>query len=87
MWSILGSPSAGRRGNLGAEGRRAVWGSGGTRPRLSAETWGRKGRKCTCRGQRGCWGGGEAILRGVSQGQGQGLAQGSTSGWTPLPFS
>ena len=88
MWSILGVPSAGRRGNLGAEDHRAVWGCGGTRSRAQGRDLGQEGEQIHL--QRPMWllEGGEAFLGGgVSQGQGQGVAQGSTSGWTPLPFS
>lgn len=66
MWSILGSLSSGRKGNLGAEDRRAVWGCGGTRPEGSVQRLGAGRGKCACRGQRDCWGG-EAVLGQVGE--------------------
>ena len=88
MWSILGSHLL--RGGATWELRTTEQCGAVEEPDqgLRAETWGRKGRKSTCRSQRGCWREGKPSWGGgVSQGQGQGVAQGSTSGWTPLPFS
>lgn len=82
-----GVPSPGRRGNLGAEDRRAVWGCGGTRSRAQGRDLGQEGEQIHL--QRPTWllEGGEAILRGSQPRAGPGVAQGSTSRWTPLPFS
>lgn len=62
MWSILGSLSSGRRGNLGAEDRRAVWGCGGTRPRAQCRDLGQEGEKMCLQRPTRLLGGGEAVL-------------------------
>lgn len=89
MWSILGSPSSGRRGNLGAEDRRAM-GLWRNQAKSSVQRLG-AGRGENVPAEANVTAGGRGSRPGagggVSQGQGQGVAQGSTSGWTPLPFS
>lgn len=57
-----GVPSAGRRGNLGDEDHRAVWGCGGTRSRAQGRDLGQEGEQIHL--QRPTWllEGGEAIL-------------------------